>query len=133
MRGLEQRFERIAAPVARCAPKVNDMLPELYVHESPFAALRLLTDAAKRFEKVANVIAVIWKMLLVARRSSGNCTLRTYFKRWGGSPIPRTEFGSTSISSTTLPDSFTHLLTGPYNAVVVRLSRALKAWLPPYR
>ena len=34
--------------------------------ESPFAALRLRTDAAKRFKKVENAQAVIWKMLLVA-------------------------------------------------------------------
>lgn len=35
--------------------------------ESPFAALRLRTDAAKRFKKVDNATAVIWKMLLVAQ------------------------------------------------------------------
>ena len=35
---------------------------------APFAALRLRTDAAKRFEKVENAAAVIWKMLLVAER-----------------------------------------------------------------
>ena len=35
--------------------------------ESPFAALRLRTDAAKRFKKVENATAVIWKMLLVAQ------------------------------------------------------------------
>ena len=34
--------------------------------ESPFAALRLRTDAAKRFKKVENATAVIWKMLLIA-------------------------------------------------------------------
>ena len=34
--------------------------------ESPFAALRLRTDAAKRFKRVDSAIAVIWKMLLVA-------------------------------------------------------------------
>ena len=34
--------------------------------ESPFAALRLRTDAAKRFMKVANATAMILKMLLVA-------------------------------------------------------------------
>jgi putative transposase len=34
--------------------------------ESPFAALRLRTDAAKRFKKVANATAVTWKMLLIA-------------------------------------------------------------------
>ncbi len=36
--------------------------------ESPFAGLRLRTDAAKRFKKVENAQAVIWKMLLVAER-----------------------------------------------------------------
>ena len=34
--------------------------------ESPFGALRLRTDAAKRFKKVENATAVIWKMLLIA-------------------------------------------------------------------
>ena len=38
--------------------------------ESPFAALRLRTDLrdAKRFKKVENAQAVIWKMLLVAEQ-----------------------------------------------------------------
>ena len=36
--------------------------------ESPFAGLRLRTDAAKRFKKVENAQAVIWKMLLVAEK-----------------------------------------------------------------
>jgi len=34
--------------------------------ESPFAALRLRTDAAKRYKKVVNGTAMIWKVLLVA-------------------------------------------------------------------
>ena len=38
------------------------------VVESPFAALRLRTDAAKRVKKVANATAVVWKMLLLAER-----------------------------------------------------------------
>jgi putative transposase len=37
--------------------------------ESPFAAARLRTDAAKRFKKVDNATAVIWKMLMVAERA----------------------------------------------------------------
>jgi len=37
--------------------------------ESPFAALRLRTAAAKRFKKVTNATAVIWKLLLVAEKS----------------------------------------------------------------
>ena len=36
--------------------------------ESPFAALRLWTDAAKRYRRVDRAIAVIWKMLMVAER-----------------------------------------------------------------
>ncbi len=37
--------------------------------ESPFAALRLRTGAAKRFKKVSNATAVIWKLLLVAEKT----------------------------------------------------------------
>jgi len=36
--------------------------------ESPFAALRLRTNAAKRYKSVANATAVLWKLLLVAER-----------------------------------------------------------------
>lgn len=36
--------------------------------ESPFAAVRLRTGAAKRFKKVENATALIWKMLLVVER-----------------------------------------------------------------
>lgn len=36
--------------------------------ESPFAALRLRTDAAKRYKSVANATAILWKLLLVAER-----------------------------------------------------------------
>ena len=36
--------------------------------ESPFAALRLRTDAAKRYKKVENATAVIFKMLLLAEQ-----------------------------------------------------------------
>jgi len=38
------------------------------VVESPFAALRLRTDAAKRFKRSDRVTAVIWKILMVAER-----------------------------------------------------------------
>lgn len=38
------------------------------VVESPFAALRLRTDAAKRFKRVDNATAVIWKILLIAEK-----------------------------------------------------------------
>lgn len=38
------------------------------VVESPFAAVRLRTSAAKRFKKVANATALIWRLLVVAER-----------------------------------------------------------------
>ena len=34
--------------------------------ESPFSAVRLRTDAAKRYKKVANAEALIWKILMIA-------------------------------------------------------------------
>lgn len=39
------------------------------VVESPFAAIRLRTDAAKRFKSVSNATAMIWKLLRVAEKS----------------------------------------------------------------
>lgn len=36
--------------------------------ESPFSAVRLRTDAARRFKKVANATAMIWKLLRVAEK-----------------------------------------------------------------
>ena len=39
------------------------------VVESPFAVVRLRTSAAKRYKKVANATAVLWKTLLVAEQS----------------------------------------------------------------
>ena len=36
--------------------------------ESPFAALRLRTDAAKRYKRVDRATAVIWKMLMIAEQ-----------------------------------------------------------------
>jgi len=37
--------------------------------ESPFAAVRLRTAAGKRYKKVANATALIWRVLMVAERS----------------------------------------------------------------
>ena len=38
------------------------------VVESPFASVRLRTDASKRFKKVENATAMIWRLLLVAEK-----------------------------------------------------------------
>ena len=36
--------------------------------ESPFSAVRLRTDAARRYKKVANAEALIWKILMIAQK-----------------------------------------------------------------
>ena len=37
--------------------------------ESPFAAVRLRTNAGKRYKKVANATALVWRLLMVAERT----------------------------------------------------------------
>ena len=37
--------------------------------ESPFSAVRLRTDASRRYKKVENATALIWKVLMVGKRS----------------------------------------------------------------
>jgi putative transposase len=83
--------------------------------ESPFAAVRLRTAAAKRFKKVENATAVIWKTLLLAEKT---------FRRLDAPPVahrrrqrrrlrqrcPRSE--PTRREGCRLI-SFTHLLTKP--------------------
>jgi len=39
------------------------------VVESPFAMARLRTDAAKRFKRVENATAMMWKLLMVAEKN----------------------------------------------------------------
>jgi transposase-like protein len=36
--------------------------------ESPFSAVRLRTDAARRYKKVVNAEAMIWKILMIAEK-----------------------------------------------------------------
>ena len=49
--------------------------------ESPFSAVRLRTDAAKRDKKVANAAALIWKILMLAGRRSGGSTRRSSWRK----------------------------------------------------
>jgi transposase-like protein len=53
------------------------------VIESPFAAVRLRTSAAKRFKRIDNATALIWKLLLVVEQHFRNQPTRT-LKRSGG-------------------------------------------------
>ncbi len=66
-RALEQDWERMVT-FYRFPKEHWKHLRTTNVVESPFAALRLRTDAAKRFKKVANATAVTWKMLLIAEQ-----------------------------------------------------------------
>ena len=54
------------------------------VVESPFSAVRLRTDAAKRYKKVQNATAMIWKLLGGAekrfRRLKGYWLLRDVYE-----------------------------------------------------
>jgi len=65
---LEEEWERLVAYYAY--PKDH------WVHlrttnpvESPFASVRLRTTAAKRYKRVENASAMIWKLLMVAEKS----------------------------------------------------------------
>jgi putative transposase len=67
-RGLDRDWERMVT--------FYDFPREHWTHlrtsnpvESPFAAVRLRTAAAKRFKKVENATAVIWKTLLIAEKT----------------------------------------------------------------
>lgn len=64
---LERDWERMVSYYA--FPKEHWIhLRTTNVVESPFAAVRLRTGAAKRFKKVENATALIWKMLLVVEQ-----------------------------------------------------------------
>ncbi len=59
------------------------------IAESPFAALRLRTAAAKRFKKVPNATAVIWKMLMLAEQRFRKLNAPERMKQVTRSPIQR--------------------------------------------
>jgi putative transposase len=77
------QYEKTHPKAARCLLEGWDRLVaffayprEHWIHlrttnavESPFAAVRLRTDAAKRFKKVENATVMLWKLLLVAEKS----------------------------------------------------------------
>lgn len=55
------------------------------VVESPFAPVRLRTDAAKRYKKVSNATVVIWKMLLIAEQRFNRLSAADLMKQlWNG-------------------------------------------------
>jgi len=68
METLERDWERLVTYYA--FPQAHwKHLRTTNVIESPFAAVRLRTTAAKRFKRVENACALIWKLLGVAERT----------------------------------------------------------------
>ena len=68
--------ESMERQIVQRAVRNDNEFPEEHWHhlrttntdESPFAALRLRTDAVKRYKRVDRATAVIWKMLMLAER-----------------------------------------------------------------
>ena len=68
MSAIRRRSPRsLARDVLPVPERARKHLRTTNVVESPFAAVRLRTAAAKRFKKVEHATAIIWKTLLVAR------------------------------------------------------------------
>ena len=75
------------------------------VVESPFAALRLRTDAAKRFKKVESATAAIFKLLLVAQRTGADA------RGLPGRSLRGRREGNGVVEGCCCLSFFTHLLT----------------------
>ena len=98
------------------------------VVESPFAAVRLRTTAAKRFKRVESATALIWKLLWWRRSDSEGSTLLTSSRTYLKEESSKTESPSHSTSGRTPPETFTHLLTQPRTCPEFRSGRS-----PPLR
>ena len=103
------------------------------VVESPFAALRLRTDAAKRYKKVENATAVIWKMLMLAeqrfRKLNAPEKLMGVYLGFGERPDRTTRQNQTG-GSTCLCLTFTHLRVNSFKNVTVEESFTHLEMLP---
>jgi len=82
-RSIRQTLSRaVPRTPRRCSSAIWDRMVTFYdypeahwqhlrttnVIESPFASVRLRTDAAKRYKKVANATALIWRVLMVTEK-----------------------------------------------------------------
>ena len=79
------------------------------VVESPFAAVRLRTTAAKRFKRVESATALIWKLLLVAEKRFRGSTLLTSSRTCLKEGSSKTESPSQPNSGRMPPGAFTGL------------------------
>ena len=79
--------------------------------ESPFAAVRLRTTAAKRFKRVENATAVIWKTLLIAERTFRRLDAPELLAEVAEGARTSTVCDSWPRRSTQLPKAWTRQLT----------------------
>ena len=100
------------------------------VVESPFAAVRLRTTAAKRFKRVESATALIWKLLLVAEKRFEGSTLLTSSRTCLKEGSSKTENPSQPNSGRMPPDTFTHLLTQPLDRIVWVLTVSCDTLVP---
>jgi transposase-like protein len=103
-RRLEEDWQRLLTFYA--FPKEHwKHLRTTNVVESPFAAVRLRTTAAKRFKKVEHAMALIWKTLLVLRSSgSGDSTSPSCCRRSPRGSCTSTECGSSGATRRPPPE-----------------------------
>jgi hypothetical protein len=82
---------------------------------SPFHAVRLRTDASRRFKKVASAEAIIWKPLMVARRCWRALCAAPDARRLRGKSVERRNLSALEnhADKASRLISFTHLLTRP--------------------
>jgi putative transposase len=71
--------------------------------ESPFSAVRPGTDAARRYKKVANAEALIWKILMVAERNSAASTRPNYSRLFTTDNYSKTECQCTKLTRSAAP------------------------------
>lgn len=68
------------------------------VVESPFAAVRLRTEAAKRYKKVENAEALIWKILMVAERKFRRLNARHLLQEVSNGSVFKDGVAATKVS-----------------------------------
>ena len=79
--------------------------------ESPFAALRLRTNASKRFKKLQNTAAGIGRLLLTAEKNSAAWIHRNWYKSFRRGSVSLLETRSSKRIGRLPPDLYTHFLT----------------------
>jgi len=78
--------------------------------ESPFSAVRLRTDAARRYKKVANAEALIWKILMIAEKKFRRLNSPNYSRQFTTDNYSKTECQCRKLTRSAAPPDFVHVL-----------------------